>query len=490
MKFPICKSATCVRKAFMILCQLVLAQSTVLSQDLTVDAAGIHIPSGVYLVIEDMDATSNATVVNNGTLEVTGDWTNTTGTNISGTGTYQFTTGSGQQIDAQNKSLYTVELDNSNGATLLSGLSVNSELILTDGKLKLDDYNLTIEDGAAISGESSTSYISTGSSKTGVLTRYLDTSQLEFPIGFDGASYVPVYIKCATCDGSQTFSARVHDKAYTDPSDTTSTQLTTSVVTNTWVISSTAQKDIDLTVQWNPSDESLSQSTVSMGKWEDGTSTAWDKGTVGARPTGTPRTFTRKGINAVNGTLCFGIGESGSPLPVELIQFDVAWKEVNQVAELTWATATEIDNSHFEVERSYDGVSFEIVGAVAGNGTSISGHKYGFDDVTVDCSGIVYYRLRQVDYNGDWEYSQIRTLSCGRNDLALKMEAFPNPNSGIFSVDAPEAGTVTLFTLDGKIVERFNIAQGINQLTTERNGLFTLHFSSPRRNSNMQLIIH
>lgn len=473
----------------MTLCQLMLIQSSVLCQDMTVDVAGVHIADGAHLVAGEVNATSNAAITNNGTLAIMGDWTNDASTSITGIGTYQFTSGSAQQIDAQNKSFYAIELDNSNGATLLSGISVSNELTLTAGKLSLDNFNLTIEDGAAITDESSAAYISTGSSKTGVLTRYLDTTQLEFPIGFDESSYVPVYIKCATCDGNQTFSARVHDKAYVDPTDTTSTVLTNDVVTNTWVISSTSSKDIDLTVQWNPSDESLSESVVSMGQWEDGTSTAWDKGTIGARPTGTPRTFTRQGISSVDGTFCFGIGEAGSPLPVELMGFEVQWIEVNQVAGLEWATATEIDNSHFEIERSYDGINFEMVETVAGNGTSVSTNTYGFNDVTVDCWGTIYYRLRQVDYNGDWEYSRIRTLNCKPSDLEMKMHVFPNPNSGTFSVDAPETGVVTLFTLDGKMTERFNVVSGINQITTDRNGLFTLHFSSVNLSSSIKLIL-
>lgn len=489
MKFSATMAIKNTKKALMTACQLLFIQSSILAQDVQVDAAGINIPGGAYLVAHNVSTTSNSTITNNGTLEIKGNWSNTTGTNITGSGTYKFTTGSGQQIDAKNKSFYTIELDNDNGASLVSGLSIDNQLILTDGKLSLGNYNLTIADGATITGESSTAYISTASSDTGMLTRYLDTTQLEFPIGFDGASYVPVYIKCDSCDGSQTFSARVHDKAYTNPSDTTSPQLTSHVVTNTWVISSTSQKDIDLTVQWNPSDESLSQSTVNMGQWVGGSSTSWDQGTPGTRPLGTPRTFTRQGINAVNGTLCFGIGEAGSPLPVDLVAFTASWIKPGEMAKLEWSTASEQDNSHFEIERSYNGLDFEMIGTVAGNGNSISMNNYVFEDAKVECSGTVYYRLRQVDYNGDSEYSPTKSLDCERGTMDFQIEAYPNPNNGAFTVNVPENGMITLFSIDGKRAEQFTVQKGLNQIHTHRNGVFTLHFSSDNFHDQLKLIV-
>lgn len=108
MKFSsICKSTTCVRKALMILCQLVFAQSAVISQDVAVDTVGIHIRTRAHMVVENINATSNASIVNHGTLQVGGNCTKAASTAISGSGTYKFTT----QVAAKNRTFYAVGLD-------------------------------------------------------------------------------------------------------------------------------------------------------------------------------------------------------------------------------------------------------------------------------------------------------------------------------------------------------------------------------------------
>ncbi|MDB4162189.1 hypothetical protein N9772_07470, partial [Bacteroidia bacterium] len=90
-----------------------------------------------------------------------------------------------------------------------------------------------------------------------------------------------------------------------------------------------------------------------------------------------------------------GGGASGSPLPVELIHFD-AQAAANHTADLHWVTASEINNSHFEIERSYDGRTFETVGNVTGNGTTSHLIDYNYTDWSIAKSqNTAYYRLKQ-----------------------------------------------------------------------------------------------
>ncbi len=99
-------------------------------------------------------------------------------------------------------------------------------------------------------------------------------------------------------------------------------------------------------------------------------------------------------------------GTNNPPLPVELISFK-GYRATNGNL-LEWSTATEINNSHFEPERSLDGKQFEPIGKVTGHGTTSLTHHYTFPDKGFESlSNITYYRLKQVDYNGHYEYSEV-----------------------------------------------------------------------------------
>jgi PKD repeat protein len=114
-------------------------------------------------------------------------------------------------------------------------------------------------------------------------------------------------------------------------------------------------------------------------------------------------------------------------LPVNLISFDAGKSGATVV--LTWATAMEINNSHFEIQRSTDGIHFTTIGTVKGNGNSSSPINYSFTDENPFHGGN-YYRLVQYDFDGQTENS---------NMLAVTMEGtqilvYPNPSSGDFNI--------------------------------------------------------
>lgn len=93
-----------------------------------------------------------------------------------------------------------------------------------------------------------------------------------------------------------------------------------------------------------------------------------------------------------------------TPLPVELMNFRGRAKELE--VELQWQTASEEQNSHFEVERSQNGRSFDKIGSVVGHGTTLQAQHYTFIDAS-PLAGTAYYRLKQVDEDGTFEYSAV-----------------------------------------------------------------------------------
>lgn len=95
-------------------------------------------------------------------------------------------------------------------------------------------------------------------------------------------------------------------------------------------------------------------------------------------------------------------------LPVEFSAFTATLQHQQPV--LNWTTASEKDNAWFEVERSFEGGPFEAIGRVNGNGNSTQPIHYQFIDRTAE-PGVYYYRLRQVDYNGAYSFSELQALT-------------------------------------------------------------------------------
>ncbi len=113
----------------------------------------------------------------------------------------------------------------------------------------------------------------------------------------------------------------------------------------------------------------------------------------------------------------------GQVVPVELTSFTA--KADNNTVTLNWTTATELNNSGFQIERS-NGSEYQTVGFVAGHGTSTNVHNYTFVDQNVE-AGSYNYRLKQIDLDGTFEYSNtIEVEVLGLREFALGQN-YPNP---------------------------------------------------------------
>ncbi|MBP7477457.1 MAG: T9SS type A sorting domain-containing protein, partial [Chitinophagales bacterium] len=123
-----------------------------------------------------------------------------------------------------------------------------------------------------------------------------------------------------------------------------------------------------------------------------------------------------------------GGGDTTSALlPVELLSFKGHWSEDDAI--LTWVTASERNSDRFEVERSVDGINFTKVGTVKSNGNSTEVLTYMFNDADAGQAKVdgYYYRLKQIDYNGEFDYAQIIYLSIDKIQVDAKVIVFPNP---------------------------------------------------------------
>jgi len=158
------------------------------------------------------------------------------------------------------------------------------------------------------------------------------------------------------------------------------------------------------------------------------------------------------------------LADNKSPLPVSLLSFDAKLQK-NKSVLCNWLTAAEINNDHFEIERSKNGIDFESIGSVAGAGNSTSQLDYMYPDAN-PYSGLSYYRLKQVDFDGNFTYSEAKAVMIGMNEI--KYLAYPNPVANnlnlMFSDEVEFEGTVRVVDIVGNIVLEKNISVGESQL--------------------------
>ncbi len=168
----------------------------------------------------------------------------------------------------------------------------------------------------------------------------------------------------------------------------------------------------------------------------------------------------------------FASTNSKSTLPVELKYFK-AKSNARNSNTLKWATASETNNAYFRIQRKNESSQFENIGRLQGNGTTVKEHIYTFQDHHVPTE-TVYYRLKQVDYDGSHSYSKVQSVG-PINAQAEKeqIEVHPNPikpsSTVKFYVETPQTVQVKLFNGKGTRIWKGERAaqKGHNQISME-----------------------
>jgi hypothetical protein len=385
-----------------------------------------------------------------------------------------------------NKSIFAANINNvrmnsTADVALTSNMTVQGNLTFDLGMMTTVDSQLTVIGN--ISGGSSSSYFkSTG---LGKLNKSIANGITQnFPIG--NGAYNPVQIKNNTGSADE-FSVRVLDEVYIN--GTSGTASIKDRVKRTWDISKATANGgsgVDFTFVWNGSSEESGTVTNPILNHYNGTTGKWEMPAVAASNfvSGTSVTFT-----GYTGSFSpFGIG-NGTGLPVTWMS--VKGVNADQNAIITWATASEEGNQYFDVQRSLDGKTFESIGNIDSKGSL--GGNYSYTDQNASILGsTLYYRIKQVDFNGATTYSVVVAVTFNKGGVVIG-SVYPNPVQDVLNVTVStsksEIATVSILDVTGKLVQKetkslgkgssilqiptSQLPQGIYFLNVISNGILT-----------------
>ena len=131
-------------------------------------------------------------------------------------------------------------------------------------------------------------------------------------------------------------------------------------------------------------------------------------------------------------------------MPVNLINFNVKCHKNNQVS-LVWQTSSEVNNDYFSIQKSQNGIDWKVLEIIDGAGNSSTIQNYSAID-KVPYLGSSYYRLKQTDFYGQFEYSRIEKIN-SIDFINKPVQIYPNPSENIINIvgDKSELTRIKVF---------------------------------------------
>lgn len=356
-------------------------------------------------------------------IKVSGNWTNNM-TFIDNGGTVTFNGTSIQTIGGSVSSTFNNLTIQSAGVTLNLPVTVNGTLDMVDGRMTTTSTNIL-----SLTNTATTSIGNVNSYVNGPMNYTVAMSGTEvirnFPIGKD-STWRPAVLSVSHTDATPArYTAEVINSSAQALNYTLPSNITEVSYVRYWQIDRQSVPNFGsakVQLYYGADDGVTDYANVTVVKtigsgteWFDinGTATANGAGSVTSDYFSTFSKFTLG--NRLGGT---------NPLPVELVEFN-AFASDNTV-DLSWNTASEINNDFFTIERTKDGSRYEEVGRVKGHGTTSIPKSYKLTDKT-PYSGRSYYRLKQTDFNGEVYYSDLKEVEMAN---VRTFTVYPNPSIG------------------------------------------------------------
>lgn len=420
---------------------LVLLMTMGLKAQVIHNEGTLYLESGTPVYFgSDFTNEAGATLENNGTISVDGNWTNDA-TYTPGTGEVQFTSGVLQTIDGTSATtFYNLTIDKSaNGVSLNRNTLVSNQLDLTDDFLDLNSNQLTITTGATTGITRTTGFVLSEDTDNSSVVQWnmgTTTGAHEIPFGTSAGVEIPLTINVVSGNVGNVTTATYPTAADNTPFPTAPTNInnvnnvntglnnSANTVNRFWQIDETGGTGVTtITFTYaNAEAPTNGETNLRAQRWIDASSLpTWQAPFASQVANAATNTVTASNVSDFT---AFALAQDANPLPIELLSFEA--RLVGEVVELTWTTATEINNDFFTVEKTLDGVDFVEVGQTDGAGNS--NRILHYDDIdAAPYKGLSYYRLKQTDYDGTVSYSDLRPIEIKPKETNLKLLVYPNP---------------------------------------------------------------
>lgn len=420
-------------------------------------------------------------------MKVGGDFSNLAGTFNQTIGSTLEFFGAGTQQYSNSGNLENVKLNHSGtGVSLLSDMIISStgSLNLSIGKLITGSFETVVlnDASAAVSAGNTASFVQ------GFLRRKLPSSTglnriLDFPVGNSSAGYQRLNLSTYSGSDPAIQSLRVHFSSFSgtlpmSPGPDPSCPLTftaPALDNGFWSLLPQGSGTADMNVTLYNLLYSNSQNKFTIFRQEN--AGAWGIPAISTGGCVNPAVTAvlRNGIsqNFTAGTVVnLATAQGVAVLPVNLISF-AAEPDVTTI-QCVWSTASEVNNKGFEIQRAEVPDNFTTIGWVEGKGSSNVISNYRFVDRNVKPNTVYYYRLQQVDFDGQKEVSSIAAAILKEQGILI-LEAYPNPyrvsTSINYILSRSSLVTVEVSDMAGKIVKRYQ--QGL-----QPEGQYVIPFSA------------
>jgi Secretion system C-terminal sorting domain len=415
---------------------------------------------------------SGSTFTNNGTVTITGNVTNDA-TESYNAGTLEFKGTTAQSLNGTAEySANNVLVNNAAGVTLNSKLKVDGMVTFANGIVTASTTAapLWFTANGTHANTADISHVNGYVVKEG-------TGSFTYPVG-DGTKYQKVEANLSANGTGMLVKYNAAD-AGAGTFTTTGTEATALQSYNSneyWDISPLSTATGAVTIYWDGTNDS-NTGLLAQRKVAHLTGGSWlNEGTTGAGTVSVGNVTS----NNISAWSPFTLGlVPVTTLPVRLLFF--TGKATDQGNQLTWKTASEVNFSHFEIEKSENTSTYNKIGSVKGS----KGEAYEFVDASA--KNAAYYRLKMVDIDGSSAYSKVIFISA-ENEKSVVGEFYPNPTLGestniiINSTNATN-WTITSFDLSGKVLNSENktLNKGENKVKVTLNpskGMQIVRFES------------
>jgi hypothetical protein len=496
--------------------------------NIVISGAGNYLvlQSGSYLNKTNATSGLSGTINSSGKITLTGNWTNNATdpsnvvfTNLSSAGIVTFNGSTTQTIGGTRPTTFpnlTINNTVAAGTDAISlgitgntiGTSTTGILTLTNGQVNLNGYSLIIASSSPAAITRTNGYILSNSldkSFSNILQWNIGTSSIGhvFPFGFYNGSiqYIPLTftlsgggncgnILASTYPADPGNSGNASTVYANRPNVVTSLKGiytgsgnpadAANLVRRFWYVNATTNPigTASITCVYANNEEPINGEQAGLNNMVlqnyNETLNSWQPPSAGITSDPTTNAVTISSVTALDNTSrIWTISREDNPLPIKLLSFNAVCND--DKVSLNWATASEINNNYFTIERSKDAVTWEVVTTTPGAGNSNTLLYYSATD-NQPYSGYSYYRLKQTDYNGDYTYSDIRSSSCEK-EVNYLVTLYPNPASNNLNLqmNIPESTEIEVKIINAMgqdlKFENFHIGQGNNIVSMDISAL-------------------